>query len=286
MNPPVQTVKILYDVARRIGLDPDTNLSPDQAEEILGFMDDRLREGWEMYDFLDITLTEERAFRNAYDPSVCYNAGDYVWDWDTRSYYQAVTSGVGGPLSNPKLWTPFSKVSPAYVEWQQIGQNPIGTAFKAYTVNPYEDVTAIDIGFTVSRRGLELISKDCPATVWLQFRLPYPGLGQFNWSSTQTYALGDPTLYNGDTYHSLVDGNLNQSPDAFPAVWALFRVPYPLAKFITQAAYSDTLITNGQNEKAATEEGKAYSRLSQAFDVQRLQQAQVDRFTVLQTHSC
>ena len=96
MQSPVSTVKILYDVARRVGLDPDVNLSPDQAEEILGFMDDRCREGWEMYDFLDITETEERAFRDDYNTEVCYKAGDYVWDPCSRMYYQAVTKAWAG----------------------------------------------------------------------------------------------------------------------------------------------------------------------------------------------
>ena len=70
MNYPVATQTILYDIARLIGLDPAI-MAPDQAVEILGFMDNRLREGWELYDFLETTEIEERAFRPDYDQSVC-----------------------------------------------------------------------------------------------------------------------------------------------------------------------------------------------------------------------
>ena len=280
MSPSVSTQKVLYDVARRIGLDPDVNLSPDQAEEILGFLDDRLREGWEMYDFLEITETEERAFRNDYDSTLCYPAGTYAWDPYSRQYYQAVSDGVGGPLSNSKLWTPYPTVAPAFVEWQQTGKTPIGAGFKAYTLNPYEDPSAVEIPFIISRRGLEFDPRSAGSTVWLNFRLPYPGLGLYDWSTTQVYNTGDSVLYKGDTYHSLVDGNLGLAPDVVPTSWALFRIPYVLSRFVYQAAFSDTLIVNGQNEKAVVEEGKAYSRISQEFDKQTLQQAQVQRFSV------
>ena len=42
MNYPVATQTVLFDIARLIGLDPAVNLAPDQAMEILGFMDNRL----------------------------------------------------------------------------------------------------------------------------------------------------------------------------------------------------------------------------------------------------
>lgn len=280
MNPPVSTQKILYDVARRIGLDPETNLAPDQAYEILGFMDDRLAEGWEMYDFLETTQTEERAFRDDWDPLLCYQAGDYVWDPVTRMYYQAVTTGVGGPLANSKIWAQYPKIAPDYIEWRQTGKTPIGACFKAYTANPFEDSNANEVPYVLSRRGLEFDPSRTPATVWINFRLPYPGLGMFDWLATQTYNQGDPTLFGGDTYHSLLDANLGNSPDLSPQMWRLFRIPYILAKFTYQAAYSDTLIVNGQNEKAPIEENKAYARLNSEFDKQTIQQNQQQRFSV------
>lgn len=295
MNYPVATQTILYDVARLIGLDPTRNLSPEQGLEILGFMDNRLREGWELYDFLETTEIEERAYRPDYDPTVCYNAGDYVWDPCSRQYYQAINTGAGGPLSNPGVWTPFPNCAPCYIEWFQTGKTPIGSAFNAYTKNPYEDITAVEVPFVISRRGLEFVPPMPPpyqtntaistwnnttATVWLFFRIPYPGLGMFSWDSTVTYFQGDPILYNGDTYHSLVDNNLNQEPDTATTAWSIFRIPYVLSRFVYKAAYSDTLIVNGQNEKAPVEEQKAYLLLGQEFDKQTLQQKQETRFTV------
>jgi hypothetical protein len=282
MNLPLSTRKIVHYIARRIGLDPEVNLSPDQAYEILSSMDDRLRECWEMYDFLEITRIEERAFAPDYDSSLCYEAGAIVWDWCSRSYYEAVMTGVGGPLSNPGLWTPLPKTSPAYIDWFQLGKTPIGACFKAYTLNPFEAPKAVEVPFVISPRGLAFVAENTPATVWIVFRVPYPGLGMFDWEATSVYATGDAVIFGDDTYHSLIDGNVGLQPDLLVGAeaWLIFKIPYVLGRFVQQASFSDSLVTNGQNEKAQAEEGKAYAYVSAEYDKQTLQQAQQQRFSV------
>jgi hypothetical protein len=279
VNYPFSTRKIVHYIARRIGLDPEVNLSIDQAYEILASMDDRLREGWESYNFLEITRTEERAFADDYSETQCYEKGAVVWDWCTRKYYAAVNTGVGGPLSNTTLWTPQPKTSPANIPWFQTGKTPIGAAFNAYTLNPYWDVSAVVVPFVVYPDGLAFISGSTPATVWLDFRVPYPGLGMFDWDATSVYAAGDAIIYGDDTWHSLVDGNIGNEPIA-GEFWQVFKIPYVLGRFVQQASFADSLIVNGQNDKAQAEESKAYGYLSAEYDKQTLQQAQQSRFGV------
>src|SRR5262252_1937239 len=98
MNPPVSTQRVLYDVARRLGLVPtgdNANMDPDKAFELLGFMDDRLRESWELYDWVETTFVEQRAFRPDFDVTVCYSVGDIVWDPCTQQYYEALQQTIG-----------------------------------------------------------------------------------------------------------------------------------------------------------------------------------------------
>src|SRR5215510_162096 len=194
MNPPVSTQRILYDVARRAGLVPEgdnVNLDPDKAYEILGYMDDRLQEAWELYDFVEITLVEQRAFRDDFDPTLCYAQGDIVWDPCTQAYYQALAQTTGGPLSNAAVWQANPTVSPRWIPYWQTGKTPIGTCFSAWTKNPYEDPNKIRVQFLISARGFEFTTTSNLAFVWLVFRLPYPGIGRFEWSASSTYALGD-----------------------------------------------------------------------------------------------
>jgi hypothetical protein len=279
VNPPTPTQRILYAVARRIGLEPigeDANLSQSQAREILGFMDERLKEAWESYDFVETTLCEERAFADDYDPTICYSAGGIVWDWGTRSYYQALAPTTGGTLSNAKVWQP--NVNPPYprmVPWWQNGHTRIGTCFTAWNKNPYTDQNRVPIPFLLSINGLEFSLSPVTATIWLQFRLPYPGIALDAWDASETYNTGDAAYYGMDTYLSLVDDNLNhQPPTVSDSYWQQFRIPWVFKQFVTLAAFSDTMIPSGQNEKVADQLAQAYTALTQEYDRQTIQAGQ------------
>ena len=282
MNAPYSTQRILYDVARRIGLVPegdDANLDPDKAYEILGFMDDRLREAWDMYDFIETTFCEQRAFGPDYDPTQCYPMNSIVWDPCTLTYYQALVMTTGAPLTNTAIWKPNPNVSPRFIPWQAPNKTPIGAAFGAWNKNPYEECNKIRQQFLISARGLEFTATSTAAFVWLLFRIPYPGIGRSEWVPTTTYNLGDAAIDGTDSYISSVDANVGKQPSLSPDSWTRFRIPYPMTRFVTQAAFSDTLVVDGQNEKAPDELTKAFGYLSEAFDQQQLQQGQRDNWS-------
>jgi hypothetical protein len=282
MNASASVQSILFWVARKIGLAPEgdnANLDPDKAQEILGFINDRLREGWDQYDFVETTMVEERAFRDDWDPAKCYNQGDIVWDPCTRAYYQALVTQTGGPLSNPSAWKANPTVVPRWIPYSQTGKNAIGTAYGAWTKNPYEDPSRMMIRFQVSNRGLEFSLARNVSTVWLVYGLAYPGIGLAEWDPGTIYSLGENVYQAPDSWYSLVDANQANDPAISPDKWATFRVPYPLVRFVQQAAYADTLIVDGQNEKAPQELQVAYGYLSQAFDSQMLQQGQRENWS-------
>lgn len=279
MNPPVATQRILYSVARRVGLEPigdNANLSPAKAREILNFMDERLREGWESYDFVEITLVEERAFADDYNPQTSYQAGCIVWDWCSRSYYQALVPTVGGTLANTAVWQP--NVNPPYprtIPWWQNCHTKIGKCFTAWNKDPYHNQNRIRIDFLESNIGLEFSLSQVTQTIWLQFRPPYPGIGLDEWNEAETYNTGDTCFYGMDTYISLIDENLNQTPPAIKdANWEKFRIPWVFKQFLTLAAYSDSLITSGQNEKAPDQLQQAYAALASEYDKATIQSGQ------------
>ena len=278
MNPPLATQRIMYSIARRVGLEPigdDANLSETKTREILEFMDQRLKEGWELYDFVETTFVEERAFAPDYDPTVSYGQGAVVWDWCSRLYYQALVPTVGGTLSNTAVWQANVSPYPRTILWWQPGHTMIGTAFTAWNKNPYTDQTRTPVPFLLSNNGLEFSLSQVTQTIWIQFRIPYPGIALDEWDSTETYNSGDAAYYNMDTYLSLIDNNLNNTP---PSVsdnnWQQFRIPWVFKAFVTQAAFSDTLVVNGQNEKAPGELQQAYAALMGEYDKQTIQAGQ------------
>jgi hypothetical protein len=294
MNLPVSTQSILYAIARRIGLAPtgdNQNLSPDKAREILGFMDERLKECWELYDFLETTFTEERAFADDYDPTISYSAGAIVWDWCSRSYYTALVPTVGGTVSNPAVWQANTQPPyPRVIPWWQTNHTSIGTCITAWNKNPYSDQNRIPIDFLQGNDGLNFSLGPLTTTIWLHFRIPYTGLALDNWDPTITYNAGDTAFYNTDTYLSVVDNNTNNTPPMKavgvppslspydPAVadsnWQQFRIPWPFKQFVTLAAFSDSLIVAGQNEKAPDQLNQAYGAIASEIDKQTIQSAQ------------
>jgi hypothetical protein len=224
-------------------------------------------------------LVEERAYRDDYDSAKCYNQGDIVWDPASRQYYQALLTQTGGPLSNPTVWGSNPAVTPLWIAYQQTGKNRIGTCLGAWTKNPYEEATTRRIQFVPSNRGLEF-TRACNAgsTAWLLYRMPYPGIGLAEWDAATIYSVGDQVYEAPDSWISLIDSNQANDPAISPEAWAPFRIPYPLVRFVRQAAYSDTLIVDGQNEKAPNELNAAYAFLQQAFDQQTIQQGQSERW--------
>ena len=95
------------------------------------------------------------------------------------------------------------------------------------------------------------------------------------WDDAEIYNTGDAAYYNMDTYLSLVDGNVNKPP---PSVsddnWQMFRIPWVFRTFVTLAAFGDTLVVAGQNEKAPDQIQQAYAALASEFDKQTIQAGQ------------
>lgn len=284
MNPALATQRVLYSVARRVGLEPigdNANLSPAKAREILEFIDQRLREGWESYDFIETTLLEERAFAPDYCPGTAYSSGDIVWDWNTRSYYQALVPTTGGSLANTLVWQPNTNPPyPRSVPWWQSDHTQIGTCFTAWNKNPYTDQNRVPVPFLLSGNGLEFSLSAVTQTIWLQFRIPYPGIALDQWDSTEIYNTGDAAYYNMDTYLSLIDNNVNHTPPSVSDTnWQQFRIPWVFKQFLTLAAYSDALVVDGQNEKAPDQLAQAYTALGQEYDKQTIQAGQFSGYS-------
>lgn len=244
-------------------------------------MDQRLDEVWDTYDFIETTLLEQRAFADDYDPTLCYNTGDWVWDWCSNAYYKALAPTVGGTLSNAAVWQ--QNLNPPYprrIPWFQNGHTEIDACFGAWNKNPYSDQNRIPIPFLVSNIGLEFSLSPVTQTIWLQFRIPYPGIALDEWNSSEIYNTGDAAYYGMDTYLSLIDNNVGNIPPAVSDTnWQQFRIPSVFNQFLVQAVFSDCLITSGQNEKAPDQLQAAYQMLGQEYDKQTIQMQQFQGYS-------
>ena len=98
---------VLYGAARRAGLDP-TSWSAGTAANALEFLNNWLKKGWEWEFWPEWTPLEQRAYRDAYDPTKAYAAPTAtipteVWFPAAQRYYQALqaTTGNAPALQDP-----------------------------------------------------------------------------------------------------------------------------------------------------------------------------------------
>lgn len=317
----VQELSVLQFVSRMMGLDPLNNLETNAAQAFLGYIDARAREAWEMYDWSELILSEQRAFTNSWNPISTYTNGQIIFDFTlgTFSYYQAIGSvPANTPVTNSTFWLPNPQLPLPFTvptNFQSTPAGPtvyyseIGTIFDVTSNDPLQNRHPVPVPYTRSALGLTIWPQyqtwaTSPVvlpggavtfpylnlnTIFIRHRQPFPGYATDPWTSGVSYGVGSLVFYNTDTYVCI------QATNSFPPsnnlFWSLVPFPYVLSEFVKRSAYSDALAEDGQQEKSAMILGNvnqgtgAYKYLFSEFDKQTIQQGLTQRYTVLQGSS-
>src|ERR1700738_1946175 len=100
---------VLNSVASRMGLDPSINLETNVATAYLEYIDCRCREAWELWDWTEMLINDQRAFAPGWvQATSTYVTGNIVFDWTngTLQYYKALQNVPGGTLlTNTTYWS-------------------------------------------------------------------------------------------------------------------------------------------------------------------------------------
>jgi hypothetical protein len=300
---------VLFSVARRMGLDPNVTMTTPVAEAYLTYIDERCREAWERFDWTDLVIYERRAFEDPWQSTVAYSMGATVFDWSSMLYWTSLqVSNLNNPPStSPTFWGAAVMTAPFIIPTNQVTYNEIGTVFNVFAADPRSYTNPNSVGWEREQAGIILYpdrvysdstpygpllvqgtpipgqivgyNGQFPTTVWIEYRIPYPGFATSYYSSSQTYEVGDLAFWNNDTYKSLAIQSA-ASPTQSPTTWQIIGFPYVLSEFVKKAAFVDALIDDGQHEKGGLEEPKAYACLDREYDKQILQQGQQSFYTV------
>lgn len=82
---------VLHGTAQKMGLDPNTpDVNLDQALSLTEFINSRVRQVYDHALWPETKLIEERHYRDNWDSSVSYYAGQEVWVPSEESYYIAL----------------------------------------------------------------------------------------------------------------------------------------------------------------------------------------------------
>lgn len=182
---------------------------------------------------------------------------------DGRYYACHTAHTSGGSFDDAKfgILTPFA----AYISLDQTAQTPIGEVIRLTRNDPrVTPQTPGVVPHTVRVQGIIPISFNPPVAVWLEFRRRVPVFTNVLWDSGTAYVKDDRVYLasTGECYEALQAGT-NQSPSAANSTyWRKIEFPQVLANFVTRAAGSDVLRSDGQTQKADAEQGQAYAELS------------------------
>jgi hypothetical protein len=302
---------VLYSVARQFGLDPTAtptgNLETNVALSILDYINTRTREAWELWDFTELMVDDQRAFANAWNPTSTYTAGQIVYDWllNTNAYYSSIGSTPANTaVTNTTYWTagptlPVPLTVPTYGQTGPTGalNQEIGTVFGVYSNDPYANAFPRPVNWTRTAKGITVYPvtyASAPvvlaggaitypfinlSTVYVLHRIPFPGFSSDQYSATVAYIAGNQVYYGTDTYQCIL-GNTGQLPSNV-TYWTLVPFPYILSEFVKKSVYCDLLMEDGQVEKATSQLPNAYARLMNEFDRQTVQQGLTQRYSVI-----
>jgi len=263
---------VLYGVARKMGLEPEVNFQSNQAAAFTQYINERIRESVESYDWPEFIKIEERAYRNAYSASTTYAVGAEVYYATTAKYYTCILISLNHAPTDTTYWTELTSFVP-YVALQQTGKTIIGECMACYERDPRLTLAPGEVDFVLREEGIVITESDAPATVFVQFRIPPPEYTSSAWAAG-VYAVGDLVYYSttGDVY-KCIQVTTNQAPTD-TTYWTKVDFPYVLSSYVTQAAYADALDEDGQQEKAVAAENRAEKLLVREYDKLEMQQQQ------------
>lgn len=284
---------VLHGIASLLGLDPDVNFTASQATALTRYINKWTRRGWEAFPWPDLTVTEQRFFRDTYNAAKTYALGDQVRDPVGGLYYQAAQgANTGHAVSVTAWWTPITITdSILYVDLEQYLATPIGDVFEVYSAEPRKTGTCRTIPFRIASGRIEfdtaaissagVSATDTGGGVWIEFRIRPSEFNSTVWSAATAYALGEVAYVaaTGLCYRAILAGT-NHAPASSPTYWTAEPMPYVLAPSILQAAYSDALKEDGQHDKARSERADAEDLLADEMDRINLQQRQTARSNI------
>ena len=267
---------VLHGVASYLGLDPATNFTSAQAEGLTRYINKHLRRGWEIYPWPELTIREERFFRDAYNAGTTYGLGAEVYG-NGGYYASAQAANTNQLLTNAAWWTPLTEFS-RYIALEQTGKTPIGEVVEVRTSQPnLSPSTDRVVPFRIGSDRIELDPIGV-LSAWVEYRIRPSEMSATTHSMATAYAAGDRVYLasTGQTYRALAN-NTGQLPSGAPNVWSVEPMPYILAPYVTHAAYCDALREDGQHDKARVERAEAESLLDDEMDKINQQQRQTAR---------
>lgn len=275
----ITTFKSVFDgVVRRLGYDPLKPVPSDIQRQVTEHINERISSAWNYWDWPDIAVTQERAFRPIWSATRQFKrSGDdgtpdeffYLGDsfvaggnfGANYGYYVVNTSAVTDPPigtlpTNTTYFTPMSIVD-TYISKTQTCRRTMGMVLGVYASNPRLNGSTREglLSYRTSEKGIDVFDIGGP-TVFVHYQLPVSVFTILPWMNGKSYVEGNSVFFpqTGQCYLNIQA--TNNQPPTNPAFWTLIPFPDIFANYCKTGAYADCLIDWKEGEAADVSQGK------------------------------
>jgi len=227
----------------------------------------RMAEAWELCWWPLFMLTEERAFRDAWDIGTTYSENDEVYREDAdgnREYYISLADAnlANAPESSTSDWSVLTNYDHS-IPWNHAGQTRIGTPKAVWTKDPSIYADAMRCPFKVNAAGILVPPMGLPKrTVFIEFRLPAPVLSYDKNAATRPYKAGEACYGEAtlDSYLCLCDNTGTALTDT--ATWERQTIPAFLLQAVSLLAAADEWLAAGNQGQFNVFSGRGQKELT------------------------
>lgn len=245
---------VINPIAHKLGIDPSADLQKDHVAAWVSMINDRIIEAFEYWQWPELEIAEERAFRTIWKATRQSHLHDELYYVPTSSYYRAIaTPPVGTLPTNTTYFEPITLTS-RYIALDQPGRRPIDQVIGVYYGNPGTNCM-MGLPFYPNQNGIQLNGYSGP-TAFLKYKIRPPQFSAVAYDATVNYEKNDIRFYNatGECYQALT-ANIGHPPTE-AAYWRKVELPEFLAPYVRYQVAADAAddIASAQKWSAAAEE--------------------------------
>jgi len=271
-------------------MDPQIPVSSFTSRNIVEHANERVDVALRFWEWSELTLTEERAFRTIWNVTrqflksgsdgkpdeLFYLGTGFVPGGEFGTgygYYKVKSDAVTDPPVGtlPTNATYFEVLDPVdrYIALDQVCKRPIGEAIAMWNSNPRTNGCAQSVRFRQSDKGIDVLGY-CGNTVFLKYKIRLDKFTMVPFIGTKNYVIGDLVYQQstGECYRAIANSLAQDPPNT--VYWRQCLFPEIFSHYVKAASYADKLLETDNKEndpvKLQIRNTKAANALNEAND--------------------
>lgn len=237
---------VIYPIADLRGIERGSSgeLAIELARPIVSAINSRCRRIWPLWDWPDLRVTEERAFRPIWNSTEQFAVGDELFYIPGWRYYAVLEDAPGDPPvgtlpTNTTYFEPI-ELEEYYISRDQRCRRAIGEVLGVYGSNPRTNSASVArrLPFRISQHGIDVYGGGS-MTAWIEFKVRPSKFSAEPYDAATAYAKGDVMYWpeDGNCYRAVTATTGNEPESVY---WAQVPMPEVLAEYVKWGAAGDT----------------------------------------------